>query len=223
MQTSDPPLTYAVTVNNFGVKPANTIATCALHKSADAYAEIYPVESEEIKNQTYIDDALVAAPNHQAGIVKTSRLDEICDHAGMPNKGWTMSGDDKSEVAIGSGDSDADEERVLGISWMPKLDVFRFKISLSFKSVSSGDIHVSSLDELMNLQPEQLTRRALLSNIHRIFDPMGLLVPVLLESKLLMRELWKHKEIGWDDPIPCLLYTSPSPRDYAASRMPSSA
>ena len=24
-------------------------------------------------------------------------------------------------------------------------------------------------------------------------------------------------------PMPCLLYTSPSPRDYAASRMPSSA
>ena len=26
-----------------------------------------------------------------------------------------------------------------------------------------------------------------------------------------------------DGPIGCLLYTSPSPRDYAASRMPSSA
>ena len=26
-----------------------------------------------------------------------------------------------------------------------------------------------------------------------------------------------------DDPTTCLLYTSPSPRDYAASRMPSSA
>ena len=26
-----------------------------------------------------------------------------------------------------------------------------------------------------------------------------------------------------DNPKPCLLYTSPSPRDYAASRMPSSA
>ena len=25
------------------------------------------------------------------------------------------------------------------------------------------------------------------------------------------------------DPMDCLLYTSPSPRDYAASRMPSSA
>ena len=27
----------------------------------------------------------------------------------------------------------------------------------------------------------------------------------------------------FDEGLPCLLYTSPSPRDYAASRMPSSA
>ena len=41
------PQTDAVKVNNFGVKPANCIATCALYKSADFFAEIYPVESQE--------------------------------------------------------------------------------------------------------------------------------------------------------------------------------
>ena len=35
MRTMEHPLTYAVKVNNFGVKPANCIATSALHKSAD--------------------------------------------------------------------------------------------------------------------------------------------------------------------------------------------
>ena len=33
MQTDEPPKTLAVAVNNFGVKPANVIATSALHKS----------------------------------------------------------------------------------------------------------------------------------------------------------------------------------------------
>ena len=32
-----------------------------------------------------------------------------------------------------------------------------------------------------------------------------------------------NEEDVWDDSTTCLLYTSPSPRDYAASRMPSSA
>ena len=51
------------------------------------------------------------------------------------------------------------------------------------------------------------------------FDAAGTLVVV--DDAVLL--IWRHRFIsdtwGWD----CLLYTSPSPRDYAASRMPSSA
>ena len=41
----------------------------------------------------------------------------------------------------------------------------------------------------------------MLSNIHRIFDPMGLLIPVLLQAKLLLRVTWSNKDIEWDDPL----------------------
>ena len=42
------------------------------------------------------------------------------------------------------------------------------------------------------------------------------------------REYYVHKLTGWatyqkPQPLPCLLYTSPSPRDRTRSRMPSSA
>ena len=52
MVTDAEPETYTVKVNNFGVKPANCIAISALHKSADCFVEVYPVESREIKYQT---------------------------------------------------------------------------------------------------------------------------------------------------------------------------
>ena len=42
MDRSVAPRTYAVVVNNFGVKPANCIATCALHQSADLFMEKLP-------------------------------------------------------------------------------------------------------------------------------------------------------------------------------------
>ena len=35
-----------------------------------------------------------------------------------------------------------------------------------------------------------MTRRQLLSNVHRVFDPLGLLAPLLLRPKLLLRESW---------------------------------
>ena len=41
----------------------------------------------------------------------------------------------------------------------------------------------------------------MLSNIHRIFDPTGVLIPVLLQAKLLMRATWIEKGVGWDDPL----------------------
>ena len=88
MDRSVSPRTYAVVVNNFGVKPANCIATCALHQSADLFAEKYPVESQEIKDQTYVDDQLVAAVNMDTLVLKTGRMDEITEHSDMLKKGW---------------------------------------------------------------------------------------------------------------------------------------
>ena len=41
-------------------------------------------------------------------------------------------------------------------------------------------------------------------------------------AKVVYLDGWKNRE-GEPLPLICLLYTSPSPRDYAASRMPSSA
>ena len=101
MKTDEPPKTLAVVVNNFGIKPANCIATSALHKSADMFSEKYPEASQAIKEQTYIDDELVAAENNVKLHQKTDGMDEITAHAGMSNKGWTFSGDISSDIRIG--------------------------------------------------------------------------------------------------------------------------
>ena len=103
LKVDEPPKTYAVCVNNFGVKPANCIATSALHKSADVFATVYPVASQDMKEQLYVDDELVADKSMVELKTKTQQMDEISDHAGMSNKGWTYSGDDTAvEFDIGT-------------------------------------------------------------------------------------------------------------------------
>ena len=96
-----PPQTLAIARNNFGIVSANCIATCALRRSADEFSTVYPIESEEVKHQTYIDDGLTAAPSKSEAVTKTQRWDEICAHGSMFNKGWTYSGDDKTDIVIG--------------------------------------------------------------------------------------------------------------------------
>ena len=200
MKTDEPPKHMAVTVNNFGVTAANCIATSALHKSADHFSEIYPYESQYIKDQTYIDDELVAANDSEEIHTLTERLDEICDHAGMHNKGWVFSGEqNSSDVAIG----DEEGEKVLGMSYSPSSDSFHFRVTLKLKSTTHGDISVTSSEDLRSHLPNLvLTRRVLLSNIARIFDPIGFLTTVLLQAKILMRESWCGQKVGWDDPLP---------------------
>ena len=198
-------LRHAVKVNNFGVKPANCIATLALHSSADMFVVKYPVESEELKKQTYIDDELISAANKEEAIMKTSRMDMICDHAGMPNKGWTYSGDEGGDKVLIGGDGDVVEEKVLGLSWLPRDDTFKFHLAIQLSGDHKNGIErkIVSLKDLKENPPKVLTRRMVLSEISKIFDPIGFLVPVLLESKLLIRESWcGEKPIGWDEPLP---------------------
>ena len=126
-------------MNNFGVSPANCIATSALHKSADEFSEKFPVASVELKEQTYINDQLIAAPNMPELREKTVQMDEILGHAGMSNKGWTFSGDVISEgVAIGEEDGVV-EEKVLGMLWIPGSDTLEFRVVLKLK-LKSGEV-----------------------------------------------------------------------------------
>lgn len=49
--------------------------------------------------------------------------------------------------------------------------------------------------------PVRYSKRAILSEIARIYDPLGLLSPVTTDLKRLMKYLWLI-EVGWDESIP---------------------
>ena len=50
------------------------------------------------------------------------------------------------------------------------------------------------------------TLRIILSDIARVFDPLGLLGPVITHTKLIMQRLWLEK-LDWDDSIPLSIHT----------------
>ena len=51
------------------------------------------------------------------------------------------------------------------------------------------------------LDPSTNTKRSILSQISKVFDPLGLFLPVTTKGKILMRELWSLK-LSWDEPVP---------------------
>ena len=76
---------------------------------------------------------------------------------------------------------------------------------------------------------QRLTKKKLIPLALGIFAPLTLTTPRVNASAFgaeifcTMRDGGNDHESSWDAAYTCLLYTSPSPRDQEASRMPSSA
>jgi len=76
--------------------------------------------------------------------------------------------------------NDEDTISTLGLTWQPSIDCFRFV----FKDFDPA---------------EEMSKRSLLFDISKIFDPLGLLTPVLIKGKIFL-QLWVIK-LGWDSPL----------------------
>ena len=49
---------------------------------------------------------------------------------------------------------------------------------------------------------ELYTKRIILSNISRLFDPLGLASAVTIKARIELQDIWKTKKFDWDDPLP---------------------
>ena len=70
--------------------------------------------------------------------------------------------------------------------WDREADAFTFKPNMTYD------------------RDAQLTKRECLSIIMSIFDPLGLVAPVVIGGKLLLKDVWTDKALGYDDRIPSL-------------------
>ena len=69
--------------------------------------------------------------------------------------------------------------------WNPKFDVFHFK--------------VKQIEE--TIPAKALTKRQVLSDMAKNFDPLGWVSPISIKLKSLMQEIWVAK-LDWDDNLP---------------------
>ena len=81
-------------------------------------------------------------------------------------------------------ETNSSEQRVLGVRWNPREDVFVFELT-----------------EIANFAKDlEPTKRNVVSVAAKFHDPLSFLSPVILEIKLFFQGLCKMK-IRWDDPL----------------------
>ncbi|XP_076387400.1 uncharacterized protein LOC143264382 [Megachile rotundata] len=173
----------------YGTAPAPFLATRSLVQLAVDEASNFPIASQILSKDFYMDDLLTGAENFEAALEVKRQCIGLAKSGGFNLRQWASNdirllAELESDTQRTSLCLDFTESRkTLGIHWNPLDD----RISYKFKQLPTED--------------SQLSKRILLSQIAQLFDPLGLLGPVIIRAKIIMQELWKLA-IDWDDIVP---------------------
>ncbi|KAL0860231.1 hypothetical protein ABMA27_010538 [Loxostege sticticalis] len=184
--------TYQLTTLSFGLKCAPYLATRCLKQLADENRESFPVASSVITSDFYMDD-LIHGSYSDLELAETAvQIDNILRSANFILRKWksnsqmvlnkvnnsTHTPTNNNELtSLGSG-----THKVLGLAWSSDNDNIRYKL-------------------ITEPVPTNLTKRKVLSTASAIFDPLGLLGPIIIIAKCFIQRLWKLK-INWDETLP---------------------
>ena len=193
---SDQPIQiYKLNTVTYGTSAAPYLAIKSLHYLADLESVEFPLASRCIKNDFYVDDVLTGCNSMETVQRLQRELVLLLKRGGFELHKWCSnnpqllefidSDNIESEYLIQGGH---DTKKTLGVRWKPDTDTFHYKTT---PYTAIGPV----------------TKRSILSEICRLFDPLGLISPVLVKAKVLMQTLWQL-EISWDETVPTHIYNT---------------
>ena len=187
-----PIVTYRMNVHLFGAVSSPGCANFGLRKTAqDGESEFGEDIANFVRNDFYVDDGLKSVKTTGDAINLIMKSQAMCAKAGLrlhkfaSNSVEVLEAVPAEDRAKEIKDLDLRHDtlpiqRSLGTYWCIESDTFQFRITLKDKP---------------------FTRRGILSTVSSVYDPLGIVCPVILTGKLLLRELVQQKA-DWDDPVP---------------------
>ena len=183
---------YRMTAHLFGATSSPSVANFALKKAAGDYMGASDAV-KFVKNNFYVDDGLKSVATKREAVTLIEKSKELCKRGGfnlhkfLSNNKDVLAATSPHERAEGVKSLDFSKnedtlpiERTLGVEWCIESDTFQFRIQL---------------------KDRPLTRRGILSTVSSIYDPLGLVSPLILRGKQILQELCKN-DVGWDDEVP---------------------
>ncbi|XP_015915017.2 uncharacterized protein [Parasteatoda tepidariorum] len=178
----EPPKIYELSTVTYGTVSAPYLAQRTLKQlSVDEQAN-FPMAAPVLQNNFYMDDCLCGADTLEEAIELKQQLKGILQSADM-----TLHKLCANHVKLAP-DSECDynfatliETKTLGVSWKPILDCFLFRVKVCLEN--------------------SYTKRDVLSTIAKLFDPIGLMAPVIAKAKIFLQRLWRIK-MDWNDSLP---------------------
>ncbi|XP_071056073.1 uncharacterized protein [Onthophagus taurus] len=186
--STEPIQEYILNTVTYGVASAPFLALRTLVELSNIYCDQFPRASTVLKNNIYVDDIVTGAQSVQETLELQRELIDLLNRGGFKLRKWASNCthvlQEVSETDLQRPISmDYDEIsyiKVLGLQWDPTTDDFKFSYCPR-----------NSLS----------TKRSILSEIARVYDPLGFLTPCTLKAKQFIQQLWQLK-IEWDESPP---------------------
>lgn len=171
-----------------GTSSASYLANKIIRTLADTERVKFPLASEIAERDIYVDDLLSGCHDLSTAIEVRRQLTLLFGSAGMQLSKWASNElamleslpTESIEKPIELGGVDI--IKTLGLFWSPKTDAFQYSIKM---------------DDVKG----KITKRQLLSEASKLFDPMGWVAPCIIIPKILFQSLWSLT-LGWDDALP---------------------
>ena len=171
----------------YGTNSAPFLATKVLKEIAILNSKEFPLASEALLSQFYMDDGLCGAANIEELRKLHDELNTLLSRHGFSLHKYCSNSqsflESISERAMHAVDMNFDKSpnKVLGLKWDP-----------------ISDYLCISAPKEVNIM--LITKRNILSILAQCYDPIGLINPVTVKGKMLMQKLWAHK-FDWDTKI----------------------
>lgn len=179
---------FTLNTVTYGVKSSPYLALRTLQELASQECDNFPNASRILQRSCYVDDAFFGCDSVSEALSNQQELIKLLSKGGFKLRKWAsnhtelLAAVEETDRQI-SLDFDKDEPsfvKVLGLQWSPSSDCF-------FYSYTPLD--------------KPCTKRNILSEIARTFDPLGFLSPITLAWKHILQQLWLEK-IDWDETPP---------------------
>lgn len=187
---------YKLVRVTFGTASAPYLAVKTLQQVAIDEGARCPEVAEKIKNDFFVDDLMTGCQTVEEGKNIYKEMSELLTKGGFHLQKWVSSCKELHKEVSQEGNTKEDERnqderskdikedgvmKILGISWNRKRDEFQYSVHLSE-------------------QQTPITKRKVISDISRFFDPLGWAAPCVVTSKIFIQKLWLAG-LDWDEEL----------------------
>ncbi len=193
LDQTKPPQEYRMLVTTFGVKESPFKAIECVRQHALKYMDTHARTVKELLTNLYMDDLLTGAETEDEALQIINEVNSIMKEGGFTFQKWASNSKKvlqgiPEELRSRAAKVEFNEQEqehshtALGLDWDISKDVLSFKPG----KWTEEKTH---------------TKRTVLSSVAKLFDPLGLISPLIIKAKIIMQQLWKAG-IDWDDELP---------------------